>query len=76
MNSNRAVITDQILDEVRARSRLVSSRRELSKAIFEALRDANVDWQSVALEDAKSLLVDAVRALQQEEALEVEQVVG
>ena len=76
MNSNRAVITDQIVDEVRARSRLVSSRRELSKAIFESLRDANVDGRSVALEDVKSLLVDAVRALQQGEALEVEQMVS
>jgi len=55
------MITDRIRFDIQRRVQFVSSKSEIGGAIFDALTSSNINWRDITGEEAKLLLVDAMR---------------
>lgn len=60
------VMNEQIKKAIRTRARKARSNEEVVDAIFNAFRDYRIDVSHVSLEDMKSAVVEAKRAVRDE----------
>ena len=61
MVSRPPIITDEIRDDILFRSSMATSRDHITRAIFDALVKAGVDWRTVPLDEVKVVLLEASR---------------
>ena len=66
MNRHRDVISEEIRDDILARSLQASSKNDIPRAIFGAIVDGGLDWRAVSPDDVKPVLVEALRATNQQ----------
>lgn len=65
MFDDESMINSQIRIEIRRRTRHVRTRTQLVTAIFDSFRHSQVDWRSVSLEDMKTAVLIAARAVRE-----------
>ena len=65
MFEEESIMNDQIRIEIRQRTRHARTKTELVSAIFDSFRHAHIDWRKVSLDDMKTAVVIAARAVRE-----------
>lgn len=63
--NGESVLNEAIRIELRRRTRNVRTRSELVAAIFDSFRHARIDWRNIPLEDMKTAVLIAARAVRE-----------
>lgn len=62
MTTQKKLITEEIRNEILARSLTAASSDEVTQSILDVILDAGIDWRAVSVEEVKPVLTDALRA--------------
>ena len=75
MSNEQHILSEDIREEILARSSSASSNGEVARVICDSIIEAGIDWRAVPVDEVKAVLVDAIRASRREATLSFEPLV-